>query len=312
MVTFGDASLVITAWRRPEYLWRVLESWSKVPEVHELRRVVIALGWSEKQDDQLDVIKEASKLMGRAIDVRRDSSRATFSPGMHRAIGEAADAEFREDSKLEYLLLSEEDVAVSDDVLKYHAWCREKWETDLKVLVVTSHNPLGTWHTRDTSDEGVSQSNVQLYPFFNPWCWGTWRRQWTEVLEPQWDWDCNKGSHGWDSGYDWQVGRIMREQGFLSPNPDAARSTNIGFEGGVYTSRETLEKVGQSIGYRAHRDNPGYQLAEPDMRFAVLGTGDAGALGPRCKACGAVLDVSRFANTDEEFTYCPACGVGPQ
>lgn len=268
-MSFEDAALVITAWRRPAYLARVLDSWAAVPEVRELRRVTIALGRGEAEASQRAVIEAAERQFGREITVRLDSPGAQASPGMHRAIGEAAEAEFA-DPGVAYLILSEEDVLVSDDVGRYHAWCRAQWETSQEVLVVTSHCPLGRWHDRDTSEAGVSQSSVQLYPFFNPWCWGVWRDRWQGVFEPRWDWDCTTGLNGWDSGYDWQVGRVIRDSGGLSPNPDAARSRNIGFEGGVYTSAETLSQLGSGTGFREHRDaSQGYFLQSPGTSAAA-------------------------------------------
>ena len=39
-----DTTLIITAWRRPDYLARALASWAAVPDLARLGWIVIALG----------------------------------------------------------------------------------------------------------------------------------------------------------------------------------------------------------------------------------------------------------------------------
>jgi len=255
----SDTALLLTAWRRPRYLRKTLASWAQVPEAKSLRSVTIALGRSEQEREQRIVIGAGGTRMGREITIRPDSDAAAAGPGMHRALGEAIGATFAADPGLEFLICGEEDVIVSDDVLRYMDWARQLRLAHPQILVCEAHNELGQgWHSPDVDDSGADQETVRLTGLFHPWVWGVWRDRWEQVLEPGWDWDANKGSRGFDHGYDWEIGRIMERGAYLAPAPDASRSQNIGRFEGVYfnpakfalTQAKSFREVRGDVAYR--------------------------------------------------------------
>jgi hypothetical protein len=259
MPSENEVSLLISAWRRPRYLRKTLESWTQVPEVKTLRRIIFAVGRSHKQDEVVDVIKEMAKRLGPDVEIRPDSDAAFAQPGMHTALGEAMRAAFADDPGLNFLVCSEEDIVVSSDVLRYMDWARSLRKDHPDLLVVEAHNQLGQgWHPADVYDEDAEQHVARLVRQFHPWCWGTWRDRWENVLEPNWDWACNTGTRGFDNGYDWQINRII-ERGYTAVAPDASRSQNIGRFEGVYANPALFQQT-QAASYLPVRDQVAYQL----------------------------------------------------
>ena len=261
----SDTSLLITAWTRPQYLKRTLASWAQVPEVRSLRSVTVALGRSSRDAEQREIIAKAESDFGREIVIRPDSDAAAHGPGMHRALGEAASAVFADDPDTGFLVLSEEDVTVSDDLLRYMTWARALREEHPRILVCEAHAPFGQgWHPAGLQDgPDADPETVRLVSTFHPWTWGTWRDRWEHVLEPGWDWNCSKGTKGYDSGYDWAINYQMQRDGYTAPAPDASRSQNIGRFYGVYANAAPAAFAAtQSHSFRDQFGDVTYRLAD--------------------------------------------------
>lgn len=256
----SDTALVVTAWRRPDYLQRTFLSWAVADRVNELRMVAVALGPSHRFDDQMDVIREAEGRLGRKIVVIPDSPEAQASPGMHRALGEAIDRVFGNFAP-EWVLCGEEDVVVSSDVLSYTAWAQVQY-TD-GTLCICAHNQGGAgWDglTGPREDQDADQETVRLLPYFSPWVWCTWQRTWRAVIRPVWDWDCDSGGPG-ESGYDWNLQRLVSLGPWRNLVPDAARSQTIGERSGVYSVPEIFP-LQQARSFREYREDVRYRLAD--------------------------------------------------
>jgi hypothetical protein len=256
----SDTALVITAWKRPDYLRRTFLSWAAAPRVDELRMVAVALAPSHRLDDQMDVIREAEDTLSRKIVVIPDSPEAQASPGMHRALGEAIDRVF-DGFGPEFVLCGEEDVIVSSDVLAYMAWAQARYTGN--TLCVCAHNQGGAgWDglTALREDDDADQAAVRLVPYFNPWVWCTWQRTWRTTIRPVWDWDCDSGG-GSESGYDWNLQRLSAHGSWRNLVPDAARSQTIGEYAGVY-STPGIFPLQQARSFREHRENVSYRLVD--------------------------------------------------
>src|SRR5215475_5910727 len=137
---YSDVAVVVTAKSRPDYLQRTLRSWSYARGSHQVHDFLLALGRGPMQSTQMQLASD-SKLR---IRIRLDSSRADASPGMHRAIGEAIDSVL-EAPGVSFVVLGEEDVVVSSDILEYFTWCRPQlWENRASnLLVACAHNRGG-------------------------------------------------------------------------------------------------------------------------------------------------------------------------
>ena len=256
----SDTALLISAWRTPRYLRRTLASWAKVHGAADLRSVTIALGRSEREDDQREVIA-AMEPVGCGVTIRPDSPAATASPGMHRALGEAIGAAFDADPGLEFLVCGEEDIVVGDDVLALLDWERQLRIDHPRILVCEAHSALGQgWHPVGAKDDpDADPAVVRLVSTFHPWVFATWRDRWKEVIEPEWDWECNSGPRADQHGYDWQLNRIIQRDGYVAAAPDASRSQNIGRYEGVYANPANFGLT-QSLNFREHREAIEYRL----------------------------------------------------
>jgi len=267
---YSDVAVVVTAKSRPDYLERTLRSWEQVRGVESVHTFLLALGRGPMQSTQMGLASDSSL----RIRIRLDSSRADASPGMHRAIGEAIDSVL-DAPGVNFVILSEEDVVVSDDILEYFDWARERMSENMKLLVACAHNVGGNgwdaktveqldggvrWALRD-DDTDADQQAVRALAHFCGWGWGLDRYAWANIIRPKWDWDCNSGG-GSDSGYDWNMQlRILSPNGHLALVPDAARTQNIGELGGTY-STPAIHALQQSLSFREHREPVEYQLKD--------------------------------------------------
>ncbi len=265
MVDTSDIAVVVTAKSRPKYLDQVLRSWELARGAKDVSTFTVALGRSDMTNGMIRLIG-GSSVRAR---IRLDSQEADASPGMHRAIGEAVDSVLQ-DPRVNFVVLGEEDVLVSDDILEYMTWARGAMDQDPQLLVACAHNRGGCgwdahmagdpprWALRD-DDSGADQQVVRALSYFNGWGWGITRESWFTTIRPQWDWECNSGS-GSDSGYDWNMAiRILPQGGFLALVPDAARTQNIGAYGGTYAGPE-IHPLQVSQSFREHRDPGEYKL----------------------------------------------------
>lgn len=251
-------AVVTTAWRRPYYLERTLEAWSRAVAVVKPDRFVISLQVSGRHAQQLEVIDRARELFPVELEVIGQSQAG--SPGVdgpHRAIGDAGHYLFS-DETVEFLVFGEEDVLVGDDVLDYMAWARGQFAGDSRVLAACAHNAGGMGWDRPepVQDAGASPQAVSVLPYFNPWCWGTWCDRWEAVLEPGWCWQALAHS----TGYDWTIqGHMAR--GYRCVVPEASRSQNIGEAEGLYSTPQTWA-FSQAQSFREHREPAAYRITD--------------------------------------------------
>lgn len=256
----NDTAIVCTAWRRPHYFEKTLNHWAQVRKLEEVQSFTVALGRSDAHGDQVNLInKMADKFTARGcpggfVTILDDSDEAHASTGVHRAIAEVARHAF-DTSDADFLVFGEEDILVSDDVLEYMAWGKDRFKADDRVLCICAHNRGGQgWdpdHTdpRGIRDEGADEHQVRLLPYFNAWVWGTWRDRWTDIIEPQWDWDSTRAG-----GYDWNFqSRIIPEGDYLCAIPDASRSQNNGKDDGFYAHADLFPGT-QSKSFKEHRE----------------------------------------------------------
>jgi hypothetical protein len=247
----GKMAVVTTAFKRPEYLSQSLGSWSQARWIRNIRLFGVQIRPSGSHQEQLNVIRESKVGPEGVAEVWLDPS---SNMGPHWAVRQAGREAFR-DPRVEFVVFGEEDVVVSDDVLEYMAVAAGLYQDDSSVLAVCAHSPGGQgWDPHEPAkDDAADQEAFRLLPYFNAWCWGTWRNRWESVLEPEWDADCTSGGPG-DSGYDWNIhARVLPRHDAVCVVPDASRSQNIGRDGGIYSTPATFE-FSQARSFRDHRE----------------------------------------------------------
>jgi hypothetical protein len=256
-------AVMTTAWRRPFYFEPVLLSWAAADGIDQVRRFVIALGPTDRYQQQLALIERMKPRLRCPVEVAVQSPQAVQAPGPHRAIMEAVTKVFA-DPDIDFVVCGEEDVAVSSDVLTYMGWAAEKYAADKNVLAVCAHNQCGQgWDPAEEPQDGdADQWAVRLKPYFNPWGWGVWRDRWFAHLQPTWDWTVTSGlpEHPDQCGYDHNIQRRVIPSGpFVDVVPDASRSQNIGQYGGWAQQPGNFYQI-QAKSFRQQRESGTYEV----------------------------------------------------
>ena len=219
MVAISDMTVGMWCWRRPQYLRRTLASWAQVDGVRDLRAITIALEPSERKPDMLAVIDHARDEYGLPLVVRHNPELlgVLVNPVV------SGSAILDEDPGAKFLIAMDEDMLLSDDLLRYFQRAATEFEDDQTVFGVCAH-------TAENTPEDADPEAVHLLPRFRTWVWGTWRDRWFDVAVPTWDRDYSTGN---PSGYDWNLDlRVVPDRGLRCVFPHASRSQNIGqFEG---------------------------------------------------------------------------------
>ena len=224
-------AIMMTAWRRPQYLRQTLASWAQVDGIRDVAAFRVCLDPSDRLEKMLTVIAEARADYGLDIEARVN----TRHLGVSVNPVEGGTTVLNEYPDVDYLVMAEEDLVVADDTLRYLSWADETFRHDPSVLINCAHSP-------DNPDPDADPAAVVMLPRFRCWIWGTWRDRWFDVLEPTWDRAYYTGNQetGQQAGFDWHIDlRVIHGhdphtggRAYLCTLPLASRSQNIGrFEG---------------------------------------------------------------------------------
>ena len=251
MISVSDMTVGMWCWRRPRYLRRTLASWAQVDGVHDLRRITIALEPSDREADMMDVVDRARDEYGLNITVRHNPQQLSVS--VNPVVSGSAILE--EDPGARFLIAMDEDMLLSDDLLRYMEWAATRFEDDYEtVFGVCAHTPMNVDAPAD-----ADPAAVQLLPRFRTWVWGTWRDRWFDVAVPTWDRDYSSGN---PSGYDWNLDlRVVPDRGMRCVFPLAARSQDIGQFEGVHANPADFGRF-QNPSFREKRGKVNYRLVE--------------------------------------------------
>jgi len=207
-----DIAVTFTISNRPHYLDRALRSWRNVRGVDKVKFYFGIEPSQLRMDNSLLIFR----FMG---DVRAKGK--TYYNEERLGVLENPYVCLNDAFKLhDYVILAEEDIEVSSDILEYHTWAAETYENDKEIGAVCSWNGLPDTHMPN----GVLRSPA----FPSVWLWGTWRDRWNEYIGPTWDHDYSS-SVGYDSGWDWNMNkRVFPAKGKKSIVPLISRSNNFG------------------------------------------------------------------------------------
>lgn len=249
-----DVAVMTTACWRPYYLKRTLDSWLKVRGTDRICKFVVGLGDSPRKDEAVAVIEKFRADAPFPVHALLDSGKV----GPWRAIANTGNWTF-EDPDVNFMIVVDEDTYVADDIMELLMWERALCEDRDDVLLVNAHS-RGTqgWDGPDVHDDpDADPAIVRLQCYFNQWGWGTWRRQWADVLIPDWDYDGTSGLPD-QSGHDWNIA-LRTMHGYLAAVPDASRTQHIGDREGMFSNPGTLA-WSKAASFRPHRDPVTFRL----------------------------------------------------
>lgn len=213
-----------TAYNRPNYQEQATASWLQARRFPLIRERAVFLEPSPQQDKMI----EAAKPLGEVI-VNPRKYGVLVNPWM------AFSNMF--DRGCDFVILAEDDVLVSDDVIEYFYWAANSFRRDASVAVACAF-----------SRDGGEPDDVKLAQCFaSPLVWGFWRRSWEGFIRDTWDKDYS--FRGWD----WNLDRLMREKGLHSVMPKQSRSTHIGIHGGTHFQPSMAEEA-YGTDFKEHRE----------------------------------------------------------
>ncbi len=202
--------LVFTAFNRPEYLQPTINSWNNVRNLRDWNTV-----FHIEPSDQQVLVSEIAMQLNTEVTTRINPERLGVLVNPWNAINTAFD------NNADFVVLAEDDVIVSQDILEYFEWAAIEYETAYSILNINSFSKLGGRANQLTQDS-----------HFSPLIWGVWRNRWENYLRDSWDKDYSTGNpDGSEAGWDWNINRILQRENFKVIKPLQSRSNHIGLIG---------------------------------------------------------------------------------
>ncbi len=214
----SEVSVVFTAYQRPEYLRETLDSWAHVRGIFDVEMTMF-LEPSDRFNEMVRVTEESGLPIRLVVNGQREG--VLVNPW------KALDCAFIAN---DFVILAEEDVIVSSDILEYFEEQRIEytWNDALGVCAYSG---------REVGDP----SKVHLSLDFSVLLWGTWYHNWRNYIRDAWDKDysTNNGMFGVEAGWDWELARLAKRLNKPFVHPEVSRSKHIGEFGGMHTTPET-------------------------------------------------------------------------
>jgi hypothetical protein len=201
--------IAATSTHRPEYLRRVLDSWSKVRGVDRYR-------WLVRQEPgrAADLCREVFTESGFEFEWRVNVKREgpLWNPWL--AIDECFDLGSR------FVIYAEDDVVVSPDVIEFMEWAQSEYE-DQKVLAVSAMQRQRTGFGDPDWHRAIWTKRFPANVF------GIWDSRW-KLITREWDFDYRK------RGWDWALTDFLVHHEWWTVAPAISRSDHIGKHGGAH------------------------------------------------------------------------------
>lgn len=232
----AELMVVFTATERPEYLRDTIATWRRVRGIDDVA-VRIHLEPTARTVEMRDLITE----LWPEVEIRENEHRLGVLSNPWRALATA----FEEAS---FVVLAEDDVQVSSDVLEYMAWARDEFRDDPEVLAVCAYDT----HLESEGHE-FGLGDVTKQRWFSPLVWGTWEDRWISRLRDTWDHDYSQ------MGWDWNVRNGVMGQELVCVFPRRSRSTHIGQFGGTHLPPNQFAET-QAGTFVSEREPCGYEL----------------------------------------------------
>jgi hypothetical protein len=233
-------AVVMTLWRRPGYTRKALRSWDNVRWTSELHSFTAYIDPSDRQDEIVSACEESEAVTRVVVNPERYGVSCNPEFSMKRGF----------DSGAKFVIIADDDMLVSEDILEYFQWAASEFENQDDVAGVCAHTPEPT-----AADSAVDE--VRLLSRYRCWVWGTWRDRFENVFEPNWD---EEYSSGEPAGYDWNYDlRVIPGLSMTCAFPLASRSQNIGRFEGVHAGPADYQNT-VNPSFREKREPVGYRL----------------------------------------------------
>ena len=230
--------IALTVHNRPAYLKRALESWAMVRGIGRAQMIFRC----EPGCDETVALCEAVTFARTATTIVNGEKFGVLANPWH-----AMESAFATGAK--FAILGEEDICVADDTLEFFAHCQRAYGPGPDVVAVCAGG-----YGEEYADGGDPDA-IMRDPHFSPIVWGTWADRWRDFFRGTWDF--TYAHRGWD----WNVNRLIKEQGRHIVTPACSRSLHIGEHGGTHCSvdfypQTVAASFREHYGPQAYREVP--------------------------------------------------------
>jgi hypothetical protein len=217
--------VAFTVNNRPAYLRETLESWSRVRGIGDTE---LLFQCEPDCDEAIEVCRSADFAPAHyAVNARRAGVLGNPWLALNRAFDWDA-----------FVILAEEDMVVSPDVLEYFTWA-QRYREDPSVLGVTTYQH----HEQPGGLAGAGPADWTRDDQWHFWVWGTWRDRWENLLRNSWDLTYTENGGGpLQRGWDWGFrNRLVIGKGMKMIAPSMCRSQHTGRYGGAHCTPDQFE-----------------------------------------------------------------------
>lgn len=219
--------VAFTVNNRPQYLRETLESWSKVRGIGSCGLVFRCEPGCDEAGQVCDDVDFADTFV-----VRNEQRRGVLGNPWRAFEDGFAFGRF--------VILAEDDLIVSPDVLEYFTWA-QRYRDDPSVLGVTTYQH----HEQPGGLAAAGPADWSRDDQWHFWVWGTWFDRWDTLLRDSWDLSYTENGGGPSQrGWDWGFrNRLIIGEGMKMIAPSLSRSQHIGRLGGTHCSPDQFDAV---------------------------------------------------------------------
>jgi hypothetical protein len=243
-VPVNKGQIVFTVYRRPWYLREVLEGWRNVRGIKDWN-VRFHVDASDQSEAQARIIAEFNAWHGSSTGCFHDKTLGVALNPFH-----ALDTAFKSHDRV---ILAEEDVTVSDDILE---WYEHGLSHDDVLAVCAWSDYLGEVH------------EYERRRWFNPWGWATTAGKWESVIRPTWDMDYSTGDHTGPGGWDCNLGlRVVNDKNMDVLFPRRSRTQHVGKWLGTHQDPNHFGEMEMPAGFAEHREPVAEWIEVPNVHL---------------------------------------------
>jgi len=159
--------LTMTAWKRPDYFKRVIESLEKAEGIEDyLLLVSIDGGYRETQDEMMDILGNSS--LNYLHWLQDENIGCAANTGFILNVGF---------SRADRIIHVEDDTVFHPDALKWFEYNLAAYEHDERIFSVSGY----ARETESMIGDWPEPNIVGLRDWFHCWGWATWKRVWDEI-----------------------------------------------------------------------------------------------------------------------------------
>jgi hypothetical protein len=213
--------LVFTAYNRPGYLAESIRSWNFARNLTNWNTTFYI-----EPSELFEHVADAALTLETDVTIVANEEKFGVLVNPWQAIDHAFT------SGADFVVLAEDDVAVSQDVLEFFEWTAEEYATARNVLCVNAFSADGTGLANELTQDTA----------FSPLIWGVWKDRWETHLRDTWDKDYSSGNlDGSEAGWDWNINRILNDKNMSVIKPRLSRSDHLGEFGGTHMTPDLYD-----------------------------------------------------------------------